>query len=52
VCLAQLVKFLVVELTHLDLNPRIDMSVIFMTNYFFCGRRRPQTLLVTDFVNL
>jgi hypothetical protein len=28
----------VVELIHLDLNPRFDMSVAFMANYFFCER--------------
>jgi hypothetical protein len=40
VSLAQLVKFLVVELTHLNLNHRFDMSVTFTANYFFSGRRR------------
>jgi hypothetical protein len=39
--LVQLVRFLVVELTHSVLNPRFDMSVVFMTNYFFSGRRCP-----------
>jgi hypothetical protein len=38
VCLVQLVKFLVVELTHTDLNTRFDMSVVFTANYFFSGR--------------
>jgi hypothetical protein len=38
--LAQLVRFLVVELTHPDLNPRFDMCVIFMVNYSFSGRQR------------
>jgi hypothetical protein len=55
VCLIYLVRFLVVELTHLSLNPRFDMCVAFTVNYFFSGRRRPvdgETLLVTDFVNL
>jgi hypothetical protein len=45
----------VVELTHIDLNLRFDMSIVFMANYSFSGRRRPidnETLLVTDFVNL
>jgi hypothetical protein len=39
--LAQLVRFLVVELTHQCLNPRFDMDVTFTTNYFFSGSRRP-----------
>jgi hypothetical protein len=39
--LAQLVRFLVVELTHSGSNPRFDMGVIFMANYSFSGRRRP-----------
>jgi hypothetical protein len=39
--LAQLVRFLVVELTHPDSNFRFDMSVVFMTNYSFSGGRRP-----------
>jgi hypothetical protein len=33
--LAQLVRLLVVELTHSNSNPRFDMSVIFMANYSF-----------------
>jgi hypothetical protein len=40
--LAQLIKFLVVELTHLGLNTRFDMGVIFTANYFFSGRRHPR----------
>jgi hypothetical protein len=36
--LAELVRFLVVELIHPDSNFRFDMSVIFMTNYSFSGR--------------
>jgi hypothetical protein len=40
--LAQLVRFLVVELTHSDLNFRFDMCVVFMANYFFSGRRCPR----------
>jgi hypothetical protein len=32
--LVQLVRFLVMELTHLDSNSRFDMSVVFMANYF------------------
>jgi hypothetical protein len=39
--LAQLVRFLVVELIHPDLNLRFDTCVVFMINYFFSGRRRP-----------
>jgi hypothetical protein len=53
--LIQLVRFLVIELTHLYLNPRFNMYIIFMTNYFFSGRRHPidsETFLVTDFINL
>jgi hypothetical protein len=40
VSLAQLVRFLVVELTQLASNPKFDMHVVFMTNYYFSGRRR------------
>jgi hypothetical protein len=53
--LAQLVRFLVVKLTHSNLNSRFDMSAIFMTNYFSVGDDvsvDSKTLLVTDFVNL
>jgi hypothetical protein len=53
--LVQLVRFLVVELTHSDSNLKFDMSVVFTANYSFGGRRRPVdsvTLLVIDFVNL
>jgi hypothetical protein len=32
----------VVELTHTDLNPRFDISVVFIANYSFSGRRRPR----------
>jgi hypothetical protein len=38
--LAQLVRFLVVELTHPGSNPIFDMGVAFMANYSFSGRRR------------
>jgi hypothetical protein len=38
VALAQLVRFLVVELTHSDSNPGFDMSITFTTNYSFSGR--------------
>jgi hypothetical protein len=37
--LAQLVRFLVVELTHTGLNPRFGMRVVFTANYSFSGRR-------------
>jgi hypothetical protein len=40
-CLVQLVRFLVVELTHSGSNLRFKICVIFMTNYFFSGRQRP-----------
>jgi hypothetical protein len=40
--LAQLVRFLVVELTHSCSNPIFDMCVVFTTNYSFSGRRRPR----------
>jgi hypothetical protein len=36
--LAQLVRFIVVELIHLDLNPRFDMCVVFTANYSFNER--------------
>jgi hypothetical protein len=39
--LTQLVRFLVVELNHSGLNIIFDMDVVFMTNYFFRERRRP-----------
>jgi hypothetical protein len=38
--LAQLVTFLVVELTHPGLNTKFDISVAFTANYSFSGRRR------------
>jgi hypothetical protein len=40
--LDQLVRFLVVELTHPGSNPRFDMGVAFTTNYSFSGRRHPR----------
>jgi hypothetical protein len=40
--LVQLVRFLVVELTHLGLNSRFDMGVVFTANYSFSGRQRPR----------
>jgi hypothetical protein len=39
VYLAQLIRFLVMELTHSGLNPKFDMCVVFMTNYSFSERR-------------
>jgi hypothetical protein len=54
-CLAQLIRFFVMELIHLDLNHIFNICVVFMTNYFFNGRWRPvdsETFLLTDFVNL
>jgi hypothetical protein len=41
VVLVQLVRFLVVKLTHPGSNPRFDMGVAFTANYSFSGRRRP-----------
>jgi hypothetical protein len=40
--LDQLVRFLVVELIHPDLNSRFDICVVFITNYFFSERRCPR----------
>jgi hypothetical protein len=40
--LTQLVRFLVVKLTHPGSNPRFDMGIAFTTNYSFSGRRRPR----------
>ncbi len=54
--LAQLVEFLVVELTHPGSNPRFDMGVIFTANYSFSGGGDisidSETFLVTDFVTI
>jgi hypothetical protein len=55
VCLTQLIRLLVVKLTHSGSNPRFDVCIIFTTNYCFSGRGHPvdsETLLVTDFVNI
>jgi hypothetical protein len=44
-----------VKLIHLGLNPRFDMCVVFMVNYFFSGRQCPvdsEAILMIDFVNL
>jgi hypothetical protein len=38
VVLVQLVRFLVVELTHPVLNPRFDIGVTFTANYSFSER--------------
>jgi hypothetical protein len=35
-------RFLVVELTHSCSNLRFNMSIAFMANYSFSGRRRPR----------
>jgi hypothetical protein len=37
--LAQLIRFLVMELTHSDSKSTFDICVIFTTNYSFNGRR-------------
>jgi hypothetical protein len=39
--LTQLIRFLVVKLTHPDSNPRFDMCIVFMANNSFSGMRRP-----------
>jgi hypothetical protein len=52
--ITQLARFLVVELTHSDLNHRFIMCITFITNYFSMGDDNPvdsDELLVTDFVN-
>jgi hypothetical protein len=53
--LVQLVRVLVVELTHTGLNFRFDMRIVFTVNYFLVGGDVPvdsETLLMIDFVNL
>jgi hypothetical protein len=53
--LIQLVRFLVIKLTHLYLNTRFNMSVAFTINYFLVGGNvsiNNETFLMTDFVNL
>jgi hypothetical protein len=40
--LAQLIRFLVVELTHPGSNHRFDMGVAFTANYSFSERQRPR----------
>jgi hypothetical protein len=52
---SQLVRFLVVKLTHSDLNLTFDMCIVFITNYFSVGGDvsiDSETLLVINFVNL
>jgi hypothetical protein len=34
----ELVRFLVVELTHSDSNPIFDIDIVFTTDYSFSGR--------------
>jgi hypothetical protein len=47
--LTQLIRFLVVELTHLDLNSKFDICVVFTSNYSFSGKQRSyQQLCVID----
>jgi hypothetical protein len=53
--LAQLIRFLVMKLTHSDLNLRFDMSVTFTVIILSVGGSvsvDSETLLVTDFVSL
>jgi hypothetical protein len=54
--LAQMVRFLVVKLTHPDLNLRFNMSVAYLQLIILsvvCDVPvRSETLLMTDFVNL
>jgi hypothetical protein len=38
--LVQLIRFLVIELTHPDSNLKFSMNIAFTTNYFFSERRR------------
>jgi hypothetical protein len=45
--LVQLIRFLVVELTHPGSNPIFNIDVTFMTNYSFSRRRRPRRQRVT-----
>jgi hypothetical protein len=48
-----MVRFVVVKLTHLDLNFRFDIDIVFMVNYSFSERRiDSETFLMTNFVNL
>jgi hypothetical protein len=45
--LAQMVRFLVVELIHPGSNPRFNICVTFTINYSFSGRRRLRRQRVT-----
>jgi hypothetical protein len=45
VSLVQLVRFLVVELTHLGSNPKFDMSIVFAINYSFSEATSPLTTM-------
>jgi hypothetical protein len=38
----QLIRFLVMKLTHLGSNLRFDMCIVFMDNYSISGRRHPR----------
>jgi hypothetical protein len=52
--LVQLVRFLVVKLTHPDSNARFDMGIVFTANHSFSGSDVPvdsDAFLVTGFVN-
>jgi hypothetical protein len=42
ISVCQLVRFVVVELTHPGSNLRFDIGVAFMANYSFSGKRRPR----------
>jgi hypothetical protein len=42
--LVQLIRFLTVELTHLDLNSKFDIGVVFMTNFFQLEVTSPSTM--------
>jgi hypothetical protein len=51
--LAQLVRFLVVELTYPGSNPTFDMSVVFTANFFSVGGDVPidsEALIVVGYV--
>jgi hypothetical protein len=53
--LTQLVRFLIVELTHLCSNMRFGMCVIFITNILSMVRDifiDNEMLLVNDFINI
>jgi hypothetical protein len=55
VSLVQLVRFLVVKLTHTCSNSRFDMSAVFTANHSFSGSDIPinsDALFETGFMNL